>query len=360
MRFLLRLLTVCLSVVAIFSILYFEPLSKYPEIKRIKIKNELLQKQLLSTEYKPIYMDFEDNTVIEKIDDTVYINEAKSYINGKNMELSQNGQGTLSPKESFFRGLEILNNGKKRYPNSSSIISTLNSYRPTVTSGKASGTYKAGISVSLSTNPYANLYYSIGNNKNYKLYNKSLYFSYGKHTLYAKSSYGDLLSGNEYVFNYTVLPPDPKFKNKQRFYDYDEYIYLDNLKSDITYYYTLDGTTPDKNSDIYDGDIHIYDGETIISVIGITENGLKTNMISDKFYVLEMEDSEYPWWFKVRPENRYNVRMYLSDNPDAIIITKKNIKVIGEEKLQQKAKIMLDAGRVVFYSESGNSLQSFS
>lgn len=56
-------------------------------------------------------------------------------------------------------------------------------------------------------------------------------------------------------------------------------------------YYTLDGTKPNKNSQVYEGPIDIKEGVTLLYAYGVNEKGIASDVIYRK-YILEPEEEE--------------------------------------------------------------------
>lgn len=150
------------------------------------------------------------------------------------------------------------------------------------TASYSSGTYNIfnGMSVSLSSDPGAMIFYSL-NNTGYRLYSSPLYISHNS-TIKAYAFNGHEISGTV-TYTYELVPYLFASHNSG-VYDEVQRVNLIHASNSAKIYYTLDGSTPNENSTPYPeaGGILISKSCTLKAVLikaGCTVNALTRDFI---------------------------------------------------------------------------------
>lgn len=99
----------------------------------------------------------------------------------------------------------------------------------------------------------------------------------------AKGIYSDVV---ELTYTVTFKAPDaPVIKPESGTYDEKTTFSIDNLSGSDKAYYTLDGSQPDENSLEYTSPVEIPVGNTVVSVVIISENGTRSSVTRRNYVV---------------------------------------------------------------------------
>lgn len=154
-----------------------------------------------------------------------------------------------------------------------------------------SGSYMESFELELSTFDGGKVYYTIDNNvptTGSILYEQAIKVDKGELTIKA-ISVNDIgvvseVAEFKYVVDY-MIPGEPEMSPASGSYDTDILISIDNLNSGDVAYYTIDGTTPTKESTKYTEPFKLPEGNIIVSVIVINKYNLESN-VTKKNYII--------------------------------------------------------------------------
>lgn len=169
------------------------------------------------------------------------------------------------------------------------------------------GTYGKEISVELKTGSSASnikLYYTLDESEpsesNGILYsgNSQIVFDdAGKYTIKAVCINDKGVCSNIVTFEYEInfaAPDAPEVTPSSGVYTSDDIIKITNIPEGGVAYYTLDGSTPTENSELYTDDgIAMPEGNTVVSFIIISKNGLKSSVTRKNYSVAATKTYTY-------------------------------------------------------------------
>ena len=92
----------------------------------------------------------------------------------------------------------------------------------------------------------------------------------------------------EYDIEYKA-PDGPSISPKSGRYETEQMIVIGNIPAGGKAYYTIDNTTPNKNSTLYEGPFDMPEGNNVLSVIVYDKNGLSSSVVK-RNYVLNIKD----------------------------------------------------------------------
>lgn len=158
-----------------------------------------------------------------------------------------------------------------------------------------SGDYSSDLEVKISSDYGFKIYYTIDGSDptiNSSAYSTPVEILEGTTVLkcIAVNEYNitsDIVSA-EYNIEYKA-PDNPSISPRSGSYETEQLIVIGNIPAGGKAYYTLDNTTPNKNSTLYEGPFDMPQGNNVLSVIVYDKNGLASKVVK-RNYVLNVED----------------------------------------------------------------------
>jgi tetratricopeptide (TPR) repeat protein len=152
-----------------------------------------------------------------------------------------------------------------------------------------SGSYTTSINVVLYSDSGDSIYYTLdGTNPaaTDNLYTEPIYIGEGTTTLKAVVIDASGISSEvaEYKYEIEFVTPDaPEIEPSSGTYKDDQQIVITNIPEGMNAYYTLDGSEPDLNSELYTEPIDMPGGNNIFSAVIISADGIASSVVKRNY-----------------------------------------------------------------------------